>query len=125
MRSYLLFFIGCITVISIALTIRFGQNSSQAKEDLNRERYLRLTTEENLEKAKTKISSLETELARIQNKVKNIERSLDETTAVNKDLKVKLDKTSGVKEDLEKKVKELEQMTTQELPGTEKTDGAI
>lgn len=95
-------------IVSVALAVYFNQNASRHQEDLTQERYLRMVTEENLEKANSKINSLEDQIAKIKNKNSNVEKLLEQKAADNLDLKAKLEKTSTIKEALEGKIKELE-----------------
>lgn len=113
-KNFILTILSVIAVAALSVLFNIVGHTTRAKEDLNQERYLRLTTEENLEKAKVRISSLETELARMQNKIKNTERILEETAGINHDLKINLDKTASINEHLKKKVKELEEMSPQQ-----------
>ena len=95
-------------IAAAVLAVYFNQNASRHQEDLTQERNLRMVTEENLEKANSKINSLEDQIAKIKNKNSNVEKLLDQKAADNLDLKAKLEKTSTIKEALEGKIKELE-----------------
>ena len=99
-----------LCVFSAGLAIRYNLNASSAQKDLNQERFNRMTSEEGLEKANARISSLEAELARTQSKVKGVEKALEQANAVNDDLKGRLDKASEYKDKLDAKIKELEQL---------------
>ncbi|GEM_PF-616361 len=95
-------------IVAVALAVCFNQNASRHQEDLTQERYLRMVTEENLEKANGKINSLEDQIVKIKNKNSNVEKLLEQKAADNSDLKGKLEKTLEIKETLEGKIKELE-----------------
>lgn len=124
MRIFLVSLI-ILSAVALGLAFRFNRHVSQAQTDLNQERYLRMTAEENLEKANAKIVSLEGELAKNQNKSKSLEKVIDQTSAMNKDLQARLEKANAVQEDLEKKIKQLEPVPTYGTVDTNKTAGEI
>ncbi len=109
---------GILILASLGLVIYFNQKRLHSKKFLDNERYLRLTAEENLEKANSQIRSLERELLRLTDKVENVQKLLDQTQVRNAQLYQEVNKATTVQVLLEKKVKELEQAPlNQGLPG--------
>lgn len=100
---------GILIALSFGLAIYFNQGALHAKRLLDRERYTRLTAEENFEKANAQIQDLERELARVANKAKNTERLLEQTQAVNAELQERVNKARDAQTSIEEKVKESEQ----------------
>ena len=100
-----------VVLLSSFLAFHYSQNAGHAAQELNQERYLRMVSEENLQKANKRIASLESDLEKIQNKIKSFERLIEQNTAINNDLKTRLENASQVKDELEQKLKELKQVS--------------
>lgn len=113
MRIVLIGFIVVLIVVCGGLVIRYSRDAGYVRDELDRERYKRMVSEENLQNANTQISSLEAELKRSQKKVESIETVLERTKAINVDLKARLDKAAEIQVSLDKKIAELQQMTSQ------------
>ena len=101
-----------LVVLSGFLVCHYYQNASNARKDLDQERYNKIIAEENLEKASTRVNSLETELSRTKSKIESIEKLLEQTKSINNDLKSQIDNISQTKVNLEDKIQKMEQITT-------------
>ena len=91
------------------LAYHYSQTAFKAQDVLNQERFTRMTAEENLEKAKDRISSLEAEVSKTQNKINGLEKMVEQTKAINDDLKSRMEKAMSIKDNLETKIKELQE----------------
>ena len=78
------------------------------RQDLEKERYDRMVSEEKLQKAGSRIKSAEDQLAASENKLKGIQAIVDENHSANDGLKAQLENLAQTKSLLEKKVQELE-----------------
>lgn len=96
--------------ISTFVAYRSSQTSLQAKQTLDQERYNRMTVEETLNKANSKVKELEDQVSKLEKKMASMQVVLDNTNAMNDDLKARLDKASLIKADMDKKINELQQM---------------
>lgn len=104
----LLVIIGVIIVAtSISLSVHYHKKSFSAVNDLNEERFLRMVAQEDLDKAKTRVSFLESKISQAKKKVASIRKLADQTELINKDLKMKLKSSLSVKTSLELQVKDL------------------
>ena len=108
MRTVLIGFVVVLLVLSCGLAIRYSQDAGYAQEQLNGERYKRLVSEENFQKAKVEIGSLKAELKKAQDKADQIESIFKRTKVINADLKARLDRASEIKTNLDKKIAELQ-----------------
>ena len=91
MRNLGIFLSLLIAVGSVFAAYHYGKDSSRAKGELDNERYLRMTAEEDLSKAQNKVSSMESELARVSKKSVSLEKTLEQIKAVNEDYRTRLD----------------------------------
>lgn len=112
MRTVLIGFFVVLLVLSVGLAIRYSQDAGYAQEQLNSERYKRLVSEENLEKAKAEMDSLKTEVKLAQDRVSQIEGVLEKTKAINEDLKARLDRAAEIKLNLDNKIEELQKLVS-------------
>ncbi|MCA9406517.1 MAG: hypothetical protein KC684_08265 [Candidatus Omnitrophica bacterium] len=108
--------LGIIVSILIAVgacvsAFTYNQKSAKSQGYLDKERYLRMTAEEEINVLQEKVTSLESDLDRSQKKIKGIQAKIEQLTAINTDLKSRLDKAAQIKENLESKLKELQQLT--------------
>ena len=110
MRIVLAGFIIVLLVLCGGLAVRYNQDASVAREELNGERYLRMTAEEGLQKANQQVSSLNKELIRVQSSFESTETALKRTKAINADLKERLNRAAKIQLSLDKKITELQQM---------------
>ena len=78
-------------------------------------------TPEELEKVKSKISSLEAEVSKKQNKIASLEKLVEQVTAFNNDLKDRMAQAQKLKEEMEVKINELEKLggATQPVPAAQ------
>jgi len=101
-----------VIAISCGLAFRYGRYATNARADLEQERYLRMVAEENVQAFHAKLETLEAELKRSQNKIKAVEKVAEQNQAINVDLKSRLDKILEIKDRLEAKIKELEHLSS-------------
>lgn len=99
-----------LAVLSTFVAYRYSQSSLQAQQTLNQERYNRLTIEENLSKANTRVKELEDQISKVEKKMASMQVILDNTNAMNDDLKGRLDKAMVIKENMDRKIEEMQQM---------------
>jgi len=112
MRVLLIGFVVVMLTLSGGLAIRYSQDASHIQEKLDGERYKRIVSEENLQKANSEIRSLENELKRMADKVKSAENALEKVKASNKDLQERLDRAARIKKSLDEKIAELLQLVS-------------
>ncbi|MBN1870340.1 MAG: hypothetical protein JW847_07195 [Candidatus Omnitrophica bacterium] len=110
MRTVLIGFVIVLLILSCGLAIRYGYIARDAEKQLNNERYQRLVSEENLQKANERVDSLKAELSKVQEKVAQVEGVLEKTKAINEDLRVRLDKAAEIKLNLDKRIEELQRL---------------
>ena len=101
-------FIIVLLVLSCGLAVRYNQDANSTRDDLNTERYQRMTVEEDLQKASTQIDALKAELLRTQDRLAQIETVLEKTKAINEDLKSRLDQANEIKQRLDQRIGELQ-----------------
>ena len=65
-----------LAAVAVFVAVQNSQKSMKAMADLDRERYDRMISEENLETTKSKVVSLEGELSRVQNKMAAVEKKV-------------------------------------------------
>lgn len=99
-----------LIVFCFGVAIHFNQNVLQTRKVLENERYTRLTAEESLEKATSRIRNLESELERAEAKVKNAERSLEQTKSVNTQLQEQVQEGAALQKSLQQRIQQLEQV---------------
>lgn len=103
------FILACVIAVGgVFFSVRYNQEASVSQQELHRERYTRMTTEENLEKAKTKLSSLQSEVARLETKNQLLEAQWEETSVINSDLKLRLDQAANRQTTLEEQIQTLQ-----------------
>ena len=93
---------------SCLMALSSNQISGRMRQDLDRERYLRIVAEENLNKAGSKISSLEAESSAFKDKIQGIQAVLEEGQEKNSDLRTQLESISKTKSALERKIEALQ-----------------
>src|SRR3989338_14434 len=108
---YLIFAGICLSVV-----IASSQRFQKANQDLVRERYSRMTMEEQLDKAKNDIKQLETALINARNQVQNLQTIWEQEKLTYSNLKAEFDRTVKLKEDLEKKLMEAYAQQAQQPP---------
>ncbi len=99
-----------LVALCFGLAIYFNQNVLQTRRVLENERYTRLTAEESLEKADTKIRDLENELERAQSKVKSAEKLLEQTKSLNTQLQERVEEGATLQRSLQQRIQQLEQV---------------
>ncbi len=108
MRTVLIGFVVVLLVLSCGLAISYSRDANYAQEQLDGERYKRLVSEENFQKAKVQVGSLKADLKRAKNKIAQMEGALKQTKVLNDNLKARLDRAAGIKVNLDKKIEELQ-----------------
>ena len=101
-----------LIILSCALAVRYNQQATYAIEELNKERYQKITSEENLQRSGLEISSLKAELKRAQSKYENAEQALERVTVINEDLKQRLDKAAEIQVSMDKRIAELQRLAS-------------
>jgi len=104
MKNFIL--ISAIILALVGCFIGYYHNGKafRSQEELNVERFTRMTVEENLLKSENKISSLKTELEQLQIRLKNTEKLLSQTTEQKDNLQIQLDQALEAKKVSEGKV---------------------
>ena len=91
----------------LVMAVISNQTVGRVKQDLDQERFKRMTAEENLNKANMKIGALESELMSTQDKIQSVQTILRQGKSETTDLKTQLESMTKTKETLEKKIDEL------------------
>ena len=94
--------IGCVLAVSANVT------ASKAQESLNQERFRRMSIEENLQTALSKIKSLQGQLAEKQEKIDSIEGILNQGNSALADKEKQLQSMAQQKQALEEQLKALQ-----------------
>lgn len=100
---------GALILLTFTLAIHFNQGSIETKRKLDNERYVRLSAEENLEKASAQIRALEDDLARLTSKMNSTEKLLEQARDVNSQLQERINKATAAQESLQQKLQTLQQ----------------
>lgn len=126
MKDKILLAVIILAVGSLTATIIFSRNLNTAQNELTRERYIRITKEEELEKASLKIKSLQSDTTSSQNQVQNIQLLLEQEKRANSKLQTELEKVSKLKEVLERELKNalVTQSSTAQPPAATEPAGA-
>jgi len=95
--------------MSSFLAFRYSQDTYNAQDGLNQERYLRMIAEEDIEKATQQIKKLSLAGELHQDKIKGMELLLEQTKMTNTDLQNKFDQVVVKNNALKAKIKALEQ----------------
>ena len=107
-----------VALVSGVVAYFHNKSANQAQNELNRERYTRMVTEEDLLKANQKIGSLEKELASVKSQLEKNDLLFKQAMTLKNDLQTKLDEALETKDSLEKKMKDISQMPAQVSPTT-------
>ena len=116
MKSVSIILVVLIVGLTGFIAFKKSQNAGKMQQDLNQERYVRMTTEENLSKSNEHVKEMEEQVAKLEKKMASMQIVLDNTNAINEDLKARLDKAGQIKQDMDVKIKELEQMAGASQP---------
>ncbi|HLF18075.1 MAG TPA: hypothetical protein VI749_04165 [Candidatus Omnitrophota bacterium] len=111
-----------VALISGAVAYFHNKSADQAQNDLNRERYTRMVTEEDLLKASQRIASLEKELAGVKGQLEKNDLLLKQAMTLKNDLQARLEEALETKDTLEKKMKDISQMPPQVPPTVQTGD---
>jgi septal ring factor EnvC (AmiA/AmiB activator) len=112
MRVVTIGFVVVLVIVSCGLAVRYNQQATYVLEELNKERYQRILSEENLQRSNLEISSLKAELKRVHSQYDNTEQALKRTKAINEDLKQRLDKAAEIQVSLDKRIAELQRLVS-------------
>jgi hypothetical protein len=107
MKKALFLIILMIAVLSLYFLVRIGRENSSVTSDLERERYLRMTTEEEQQKSIMRIRKLEDELRTAQVRLVKAQESADREKDMNAELKKQLERSGQAKELLEKSLEDV------------------
>ncbi len=111
MKNLSIFIAVLVVIITVIMGLKYNNQAQTSQAELNQERYLRMSAEESLEKANSKITSLEGELSRAQNKLNGLEKRLEQAETMNTDLKARLDKAAEINEGIKKQIQVLEDIS--------------
>ena len=109
MKNIIFVVIFLVVMGGLVFAFRYNKVSSSMQEELQRERYTRMTAEENLERAKEKLTSLQGQLTKYEKKNGTLELQVEEFTALTHDLQDRLDQSMKRKETLEAEFQQDEQ----------------
>ena len=112
MRIVLIGFTIVFIVLSCGLAVRYNQDAGNARHELDGERYKRMVSEEKLQEADQKITTLDSNLNRAQVKIENMTVALENTREMNVDLRNRLDKASKIQTSLDRRITELQQLVS-------------
>lgn len=112
MRIVITGFAIVLIILGCGLAVRYNQQATYAMAQLNKERYQRITSEENLQRSGLEITSLKAELKRVQGQYDNAEQALVRIKAINDDLKQRLDKAAEIQVSLDKRIAELQRLAS-------------
>ena len=118
MKNLVIILAVVVALISAVVAYFDNRSADQAQTELNRERYTRMVTEEDLLKASQKVSSLEKELASLKSQLEKSDQLLKQAMTLKNDLQIKLDQAIETKDSLEKKMRDISQMPVQAAPTT-------
>jgi len=97
-----------LMVVACVFIFNANQSVSSIQEELNKERYTRMTLEEELQKSKIRIQSLQEDLSSSKKKIRTIQSILSDGQTQTKDLIFQLEDVNRANRTLEKKIKEIE-----------------
>ena len=101
MKNKIFIIIFFVALAGLVFSFRYHKVASVMKEELQRERYTRMTAEENLQKAADKLSTLQSQLTKIEKKNGALESEVDQFTALNADLQSRLEEAAKRKDVVE------------------------
>lgn len=104
MRFLINAFVIVFALAAIGIAVKFYQNSTQATDDLNKERYARMVAEEKLTTLDAKVNSLEIDLARNRNESDSADRRINDLVKENEEIRAKIDDLTRQKQELEAKI---------------------
>jgi len=107
-KVVIIFFTIVLIVGSVGAAIYYNQNSFRSEEILNKERYTRMLTEENLEKANIKVSSLQGDMKDAKVKITSLEKLLQQKKLLAENLQSRLEKTLASEIALKEEIERLE-----------------
>ena len=85
--------LGCLVIIGMS-----SQTTGKFQQELELERYKRITAEENISKLNVKIANLQSELSASKNKIQSVQAVLQDGQSESSDLKSQLEGMSKAKE---------------------------
>ena len=112
MRTVIIVVVRALALLAFTIGINSTKEAQKAKQDLNQERFTRMTAEESYTNANSKISSLQAELDRTKGKLNSTQKELEQLRDVNTDYRTRLDKAQEIKNNMEQKIQELQSMVS-------------
>ena len=95
-----------LTIITVFLIFNSTQTVRNIRQTLDVERYQRMTAEEKLQQAESRIRMLESQINESQGKIENIQAILNDKETQSQDTVAQMDSLSKEKAALETKLKE-------------------
>ena len=93
----------CVGLLTAILAIT--QKENKTRKNLEEERYIRMVTEERLEKSDAKLTTLEVQLKTANEKMSKVQDLMDQQKEANTDLQKQYEELGKIKADLEVKLK--------------------
>ena len=106
MRSSLLPIATVLTIITVFLIFNSTQTVKNIRQTLDVERYQRMTAEEKLQQAESRIRMLESQINESEGKIEKIQAILSEKATQSQDMVAQMDSISKEKAALETKLKD-------------------
>lgn len=95
MRTYVAIFSFVIALIAGGMCYQYSVKSDSARDNLDTERYQRISAEEKAFQAQERLKALESENERMARKVETLEKALEQKTGLMESLKARLDRSEG------------------------------
>jgi chromosome segregation ATPase len=122
MKNVVIILAVVVALISAVVAYFDSRSADVAENELNRERYTRMVTEEDLLKANQRIGSLEKELTSLKSQLEKNDALLKQAMTLKNELQTQLDQAIEKKDSLERKMKDISQMPVQASPATSTGD---
>ncbi len=120
-KNQLLVVVSVVAVGCFLMALTANKSASQAKQELDQERYKRFNAEQNLTDANKRVNALESEIASLRDRVQSVQTILDEGKTQANDLKAQLETMNKTKELLEKKIEDLKASSNLPAPAPAQT----
>lgn len=106
MKNKVLIIAVLLTFGCVVMAVLSGSKVSKTQEELNVERYNRMTAEEKLAQVMSKLNSLESEMAKKQDQVEHIQALFEQERVSAAELKSQMDKLLQTNQQLEAALKD-------------------
>ena len=100
-----------VVLLCLLTALVASQRTTQAKDQLNEERYQRMILEENFQKSSSIITVLKNELAVSREKLENIQTIINQGSVEKSSLQSQLEQMTKLKESLERDIENLKIVT--------------